>query len=75
MKCPYIVDTIKTDRPSEPIWKTHEWEKNGEPETSITWYIPTTELTQTVMHDCLQEDCGAWETGRCVYNKPGGDQQ
>jgi len=70
MKCPYNPAKIVTDRPAEPIFTQRDYTDPGIGETSImVYYHPSTQTTQFVMYDCLQEGCAAWQNGACVRLK------
>lgn len=67
MKCPYVMTTIKIDRADGLKEHVAHWEGTDSSERSDMFgYWPTSEVTQHIMTECLQEECGAWQDGRCV---------
>lgn len=57
MKCPYAVDR-------HCVTQTHfEYDENG-----AEAFRQTADHSTAIFMDCLQENCGAWQDGRCRYN-------
>lgn len=56
MKCPYIVDYITV--------LTDHFKYNDE-NLNVCSYQYKSDMQ--IMHDCLQQDCAAWQNGKCTY--------
>ena len=56
MKCPYAVHRITTTTTE------HQYDEESK-------HIRTNEETtnQAVFVDCMKEECGAWQNGKCNY--------
>jgi hypothetical protein len=56
MECPYTVNILQTNK-----WKyTYDESNNGTETVHIL-------KEDRKFVDCLQEQCGAWQNGRCCY--------
>lgn len=56
MKCPYCVDYITVQQTDV------DFDRDGmETGNSVV------EVKRCALHDCLREECAAWQDGRCAY--------
>lgn len=58
MKCPYAVDRHSTTQ------TTFEYDESGN-----LMFQQSIEHNSASFVDCLQENCGAWQNGKCQYNQ------
>lgn len=67
MKCPFVTTTIIRDIPQDTIYRTHTFEHHdGMEETFCSYCTPVFQTQTDVMSDCIKEECGAYQNGRCI---------
>ena len=62
MKCPYVTTTIYADKPLDPrFYESLDGEQ--------IYQFPIFQTQTEVMHDCIMEECAAWQNNQCNYNR------
>ena len=55
------------DIPQDTIYRTHTFEHHdGTEETFCAYWTPVFQTQIDVMSDCIKEECGAYQNGRCI---------
>ena len=66
MKCPYNITTITTEVNHGLKTEVARWDHEDDSRDELFGRWNTTIIERPVMADCLQEECAAWQNGRCV---------
>lgn len=67
MKCPYNSNQVTVAHAKPLRYEEHLTEDaSGCPEVLHLWQHDTVNTTTFYQHDCLKEECAAWQNGRCV---------
>lgn len=67
MKCPYNSNyiTVHIEKPLRYFDHATE-DASGCPEVLHMWQHDSSDTTEFHLHDCLKEECAAWQNGHCV---------
>ena len=66
MKCPYIWNTVETAHPHTARYQAIDVENtDGTPERLHLTANDTGYTRARYFHDCLKEECAAWQDGKC----------
>lgn len=67
MKCPYVLTTIKTETIEALHKEPFDWEDaEGVAKRDVAFNFLTIIYENQRMHDCIKEECAAWQNGRCI---------
>ena len=67
MKCPYSTTNVQSNKIHDIITRKLEWEDaDGNPRRELAYGWEETKYYNDVMHDCIKEECAAWQKDRCV---------
>ena len=67
MKCPYNSNSVTTNHAKPVQYKRLECETvDGAPEVLHWTNNDSTSTTVYHLHDCLKEECAAWQNDHCV---------
>ena len=67
VKCPYIWNTVETEKPTRPRYQSIDTEnEDGTPYRIHLTASDTGYSRIRYFHDCLKEECAAWQDGRCA---------
>ena len=67
MKCPYIWNTVEMVHPKKVRYTAVNIENyDGTPDRLHMTSNDSSYTRQRFMHDCITEDCGAYQNGHCV---------
>ena len=67
MKCPYVLTTVSTMQPGDFRTEHLNWDDGDEnPKRELAYEFLRTDYHNQMMHDCIKDDCAAWQNGHCV---------